>query len=166
MHTLVLSTGSNLGNKLENMESALLQIEKYLGKIIKASAIYESTSWGYESENLFNNQCILVETDLGLGDCLELIQEIEDQFGRKRFESEYHDRSLDIDILFYNEIIMNTELLQVPHPRMHLRKFVLIPLAEILPDMIHPVFRKTVAELLELCEDPKEVRPLKREARI
>jgi 2-amino-4-hydroxy-6-hydroxymethyldihydropteridine diphosphokinase len=166
MHTLVLSTGSNLGNKPGNLESALLQIEKRLGRIIKSSAIYESPAWGYKSKNLFYNQCILVETDHGLGDCLELIQEIEDKFGRERFKSEYHDRSLDIDILFYNEIIMDTELLQVPHPRMHLRKFVLIPLAEILPEMIHPVFQKSVTELLEICKDPNEVRPLKPEAKI
>jgi 2-amino-4-hydroxy-6-hydroxymethyldihydropteridine diphosphokinase len=160
MHTLVLSTGSNLGNRKENMESALLQIEKYIGKIIKFSAMYESSSWGYNSENRFYNQCVLVKTDKGLGDCLALSQEIENRFGRERVESEYHDRILDIDILFYNEIIMETDLLQVPHPRMHKRKFVLIPLAEILPEMVHPVYQKTVRELLEQCEDPMEVQAL------
>jgi 2-amino-4-hydroxy-6-hydroxymethyldihydropteridine diphosphokinase len=157
MHTLVLSTGSNLGDRKKNLESALEQIQKKLGEILKCSAIYESLSWGYESKNLFYNQCIEVKTDKELGDCLDLILEIERQFGRERIETEYHDRSLDIDILFYNGIITDTELLKVPHPKMHERKFVLVPLAGILPDLIHPVFHKTVRELLGECMDPLEV---------
>ncbi len=127
---------------------------------MKCSAIYESRSWGYKSENLFYNQCIEIRTDQGLGDCLDLIQEIECFFGREREGAEYQDRKLDIDILFYNEIIADTELLKVPHPRLHQRKFVLIPLVEILPDLVHPVFHKTISELLLRCEDPLEVIPI------
>jgi len=163
MNTLVLSTGSNLGDRKEILESARAEIGQCLGNISKCSGIYESASWGYESKNHFYNQCLVVKTDKDLGDCFALILEIEEKFGRERLEAVYQDRNLDIDILFYNEIIMDTEHMQVPHPRLHMRKFVLIPLAEIHPEMLHPVFRKTIRELLEDCEDTVDVHPLKNE---
>ena len=161
MHILVLSTGSNLGERMKNLESALVQIENSLGKIRKCSAVYESSSWGYESENLFYNQCIEVITEHGLEDCLDIIQEIERKSGRQHYDAGYHDRSLDIDILFYNQTIMETEKLSVPHPRIRERKFVLVPLSEILPDWEHPVFQKTVRELLSECKDSKDVYPVR-----
>jgi len=161
MHTLVLSTGSNLGERIENLESALEQIKKSIGKIRNCSAVYESSSWGYHSENLFYNQCIEVLTERGLEDCHNIIQEIEQKFGRKRHSNGYHDRSLDIDILFYNQTIRDTELLTVPHPRLQERKFVLVPLAEIMPDWEHPVFHKTIRELLSESEDNADVYAVK-----
>ena len=160
MHTLVLSTGSNLGDSKRNLESARILIENRIGPVRLASAIYESRAWGYPSENLFFNQCLEVQTELDAGECLGRILEIEQEFGRKRSKTGYSDRIIDIDILFYDELLLRTGSLSIPHSRMHERRFVLLPLAGIMPAFEHPVFRKTISELLEQCTDPLEVRPL------
>lgn len=160
IHTLVLSTGSNLGERMKNLESAIVQIKNSLGRISKCSAVYESSSWGYESENLFYNQCLEVVTGHDLKECLDIVQEIERKFGRQPGDAGYHDRSLDIDILFFDQIIWDTELLTVPHPRIPERKFVLVPLAEILPDWGHPALHKTIRELLSECGDTLDVYPV------
>ena len=161
MHTLVLSTGSNLGNRRENLVSAIGLIEEKLGPILKVSGIYESGAWGYDSKNRYHNQCLLVETDSGTEDCLRKIVEIELILGRERSGSGYSDRIIDIDILFFDTLVMDTGSLKIPHERLALRKFVLLPLAEILPDFEHPVLHKTCRELLEQCPDTGEVVLLK-----
>ena len=160
MHTLILSTGSNLGNRKENLKSASGLIGERIGTIRKSSALYESRAWGYKSEHPYLNQCLEVYTDLAPGDCLKRILEIERMMGRERPDIGYDDRIIDIDILFYDDLILDTGPLKIPHERMQERKFVLIPLAEILPDFVHPVFHKPVHEFLKQCSDPLAVHPV------
>jgi len=179
MNTLVLSTGSNLGNRKENLDSARRLIGEYIGRILNTSAIYESRSWGYRSENLFYNQCLLMETELGARDCLDNVHKVERLLGRERGTTAtninpvehvpkekdreapvYLDRIIDIDILFYNDLILDTGSLKIPHERLAERRFILIPLAEILPCFQHPVLHKNNRELLEKCMDPLEVYPV------
>ena len=157
MHTLVLSTGSNLGNRQENLESASGLIGERVGTIRKSSVLYESRAWGYRSEYSYFNQCLEVHTELAPGDCLKQILGIERMMGRERPGSGYDDRIIDIDILFYDDLILDTGPLKIPHERMQERKFVLLPLAEILPDLEHPVFHKPVHKLLKQCSDPLAV---------
>ena len=163
MHTLVLSTGSNLGNRSQNLESAMKLIEEKIGAIRKSSSIYESRAWGYQSNNHYYNQCLEVQTDLGAEEILDRILQIERIMGRERCASEYADRIIDIDIIFLNDAILDSDPLTIPHKRMQDRKFVLIPMAEILPGLEHPVLHKTVHELLGLCSDPLKVYPVEKE---
>lgn len=157
IHTLILSTGSNLGNRQENLETAGERIGEKIGKIRKSSCIYESLAWGYQSENRYYNQCLEIVTDLAPVECMERILAIERQMGRERASSGYADRIIDIDILFYDELILETDHLSIPHKKMHERRFVLLPLTEILPGFRHPVLQRSVRELLERCGDPLEV---------
>ncbi len=161
MNMLVLCTGSNLGDRRENLVSAIGLIEERLGRILKISAIYKADSWGYESENQYYNQCLVIETKQGAEDCLKQILEIERMLGRERTGSGYLDRIIDIDILFFDDLVMDSGSLKIPHERLAFRRFVLLPLVEILPDFEHPLFRKTIRELLEQCSDPVEVVLLK-----
>ena len=160
MIRLVLSTGSNLGDRRKNLVSAIGLIKEKLGRILKVSRIYESGSWGYISSNRFYNQCLAVETDLGAEDCLSQILEIERIMGRERSGSGYSDRIIDIDILFVDDLVMESDSLRIPHEKLAFRRFVLMPLAEILPDYEHPLLHKSSQELLEQCTDPEEVVPL------
>ncbi|MFC2080722.1 2-amino-4-hydroxy-6-hydroxymethyldihydropteridine diphosphokinase [Bacteroidota bacterium] len=157
MYTLVLSTGSNLGNRQENLENASELIRGILGHIRQYSAIYESSAWGYFSENIFYNQCLEVQTELSPEECLQQILAIEMRMGRKRRGKAYNDRIIDIDILFYDDLVMDQDQLKIPHGRLQERKFVLLPLAEILPEFQHPVYHKSIRELLELCSDTLDV---------
>ncbi len=160
IHTLVLSTGSNLGNRQQNLADASGLIRGMLGSIRQSSSLYESPSWGYSSEHSYYNHCIEVQTELAPGECMQQILEIERMMGRERKGKGYGDRVIDIDILFYDDLILDLDRLKIPHERMHERKFVLLPLAEILPELHHPVFHKSVRELLEQCSDPVNVHPL------
>jgi len=157
MHRLVISTGSNLGDRMENLKSAAALIEDRIGGIKKSSSVYESRAWGYRSEQLYYNQCHELGTELGPGECMDRILEIERELGRERTGRDYSDRIIDVDILFYDDWVVDLESLTIPHERMLDRKFVLVPLAEILPELEHPVIGKPVSELVEMCSDPLEL---------
>jgi 2-amino-4-hydroxy-6-hydroxymethyldihydropteridine diphosphokinase len=155
---LVLLLGSNLGNRLKNLEQARNLVEDSLGDIQALSSIYETASWGYKSGNAYFNQCISLLACMDPDSILGQTQEIEKKIGRKSRSVEYADRLIDIDILFYGDMVLSLSELQIPHKKLQDRRFALIPLAEILPDFEHPVFNKKVKVLLAECKDILPVR--------
>ena len=157
MHKVYLLLGSNEGNCLEQITRAIELIELQLGHVIKKSSIYKSEPWGFETENFFLNQVILVETENSPSLILDTLLEIEKLLGRKRNQNGYESRTIDIDILFYDNIIIETNNLKIPHPLMALRRFTLVPLNEIATDFLHPATQLTIAETLNQCEDKLKV---------
>lgn len=138
MSTLYLSLGTNLGDRRQNLKSALELIGREVGTVVSASDIIETEPWGFESPNPFLNMVVKVETDLKPLEVLDVTQEIERQLGRatKSVNGEYHDRLIDIDLLLYDDLVMDTPELTIPHPLMYERKFVMEPLAQIAPELI------------------------------
>ena len=153
MHKAILGICGNTGNKRSNFNKVYELVIHNLGPIVISSAIYQSPPWGFQSDNDFWNQILVVETTLTPQALLREIHLIEQIFGRKRESKGYLSRDMDIDILFYDhEIILGKELI-IPHPLIGERRFVLVPLAEILPEMVHPVFKKSIVNLLNECSD-------------
>lgn len=144
------SLGTNLGDKEQNLLLAAQNIEERIGKVISLSAFYATAPWGFTSENTFLNAALCVETQLSALDVLTITQAIEREMGRthKSVNGAYSDRVIDIDLLLYDDLVLDTPELQLPHPLMQERDFVMRPLAEIAPDVLHPVLRKTIRELL------------------
>lgn len=143
-----LSIGSNIGDKECNLNLAIVQIEKSIGNIVKVSNFYSNPAEGFIGE-YFLNACLHIESNLLPSDLINSILKIENLFGRKRkVNSVYESRNIDIDIIFIDDMILKTQSLTVPHPRMHTRHFVLIPLCEISKEIFHPLKKKTVQELL------------------
>jgi 2-amino-4-hydroxy-6-hydroxymethyldihydropteridine diphosphokinase len=153
MNRVFLLTGSNLGDSFNLMKRAEIAIEKEIGGIVQKSHIYKSEPWGFKSSGQFFNQCIEINSAQSPFSILERILEIENAMGRVRGGKSYSDREIDIDILFYGDIVIEHERLIIPHPRVHLRKFALIPLNEIAGEFIHPVLEKSISELLNSCND-------------
>ena len=151
-----LHTGTNLGNKLANLERAVELIGKKIGSISQASLIYHTKAWGITDQPDFLNQALEVQTTLNPFELLEAIHYIEQKMGRKR-EIKWGERLIDIDILFYSNQIINTEHLTIPHPYLHYRNFVLVPMLEIAPSLEHPILRMTIAELCSNSEDELQV---------
>ena len=150
MNRVYLSLGTNSGNKPINLLKALAFIAGKTGKISAISSVYETKPWGFESENKFLNMVVCVETLLPPTEILTLTQSIETTMGRTQKTSlSYQDRIIDIDLITYDDLIIQSENLQLPHPLFHKRLFVLEPLNEIAPDYIHPVLKKKVSELIE-----------------
>ncbi|MEN8227539.1 MAG: 2-amino-4-hydroxy-6-hydroxymethyldihydropteridine diphosphokinase [Bacteroidota bacterium] len=157
---IYLSLGSNLGDRLRNLEAARVLLGKQLGSPFAVSRIYESISWGYTSEHLFYNCCLSVVTRLDPLPLMDEILSIEKRLGRERGVKGYADRLIDIDLLLYEDLIMDHPRLKIPHPAMEQRRFVLEPLSEIAPDLIHPVLGLTISKMLEQCQDQGEIRPV------
>ncbi len=153
MHKVFLGIGGNIGDKQKNFEDVYPIIESKLGKIINASSIYETPPWGFQSDDTFWNSVVEIEYPDSPEQLLDDIHEIEKQFGRKRESENYSSRPMDIDILYFDDLYMETETLIIPHRRMHLRKFVLVPLNQIAPNLKHPLLRLTSLEMLENCKD-------------
>ena len=151
-----LLMGGNTGDRLENLKRASNAIERQCGPILKRSSFYETAAWGMEGEPDFINQLLLVTTDLDQEKLLSTLLGIESEMGRKRHKR-YASRDIDIDILYYNDIVYHSLELTIPHPRISQRKFALVPLAEIAPDLVDPVSAKDMSTLLNCCNDPLEV---------
>lgn len=159
MKRAILCLGTNLGNKQNNLSQALNLISNKIGKIVKQSGIYESKSWGYNSAQKFLNQIVVVETKLNPITILNKNLEIEKLIGRIRKNKSkiYEDRLIDIDILFIDDIIIESIDLTVPHPKLQERNFVLKPLTEICANFVHPILKKNINYLLKNCKDKTEV---------
>lgn len=144
-----LSLGTNLGNKRRNLVTAAALLAERAGDILALSEIYETEPWGFESSHLFLNAALVLETSFSPLDLLQATRLIEIEMGRiAKSDGSYEDRVIDIDMLMYDEVVMQTSRLTLPHPLMHKRRFVMEPLAEIAPDAVHPVFHKTMNRLV------------------
>jgi 2-amino-4-hydroxy-6-hydroxymethyldihydropteridine diphosphokinase len=152
MNIVYLSLGSNIGNRLKYLNDALELIEEKIGKIQNISSIYETEPWGKTDQPNFLNMTACIHSMLLPEVVLKSILEIEQLLGRIRIEK-WRERIIDIDILFYNDEIINLPELIVPHPNMQDRQFVLVPLNEIAPSFYHPVLQCTINELLLKCSD-------------
>lgn len=157
MNIAYLSIGGNINDRLQNLKQCLELIKMSCGSIENKSNIYESEAWGVNSKNKYLNQTIKLLSPLSPKDLLSTIQSIELKMGRQRTEIQYSDRTIDIDILAFNNQIINEVDLIVPHPRLHLRKFVLVPLREIEPNWEHPISLHKITKLMSLCKDSSEI---------
>ena len=155
--TVYLSLGSNVGPRAWTLQQALFRLHREAGELKAISPVYHSPAWGFEGGD-FLNLCVALSTDLGPEALLDLLLRIEKDFGRERTGAEgYADRTLDLDILYFGDARINTEVLTIPHPRMHDRAFILKPLADIAPQFYHPVLAKDTRNLLQVCRDRSEV---------
>ena len=153
MIKLYLLLGGNLGDKSLVFKETTKLLNEWVGKITCQSHIYETEPWGFESSDLFWNQVLELSVSISPPEVLNCIQQIEHQLGRIREAQHYDSRIIDIDILFYGDQIISLENLTIPHPRIQNRKFALVPLNEIAPDLIHPVLQKSISQLLLECTD-------------
>jgi 2-amino-4-hydroxy-6-hydroxymethyldihydropteridine diphosphokinase len=159
MNSAYLITGGNMGQRDEQLAYAARLIEERCGTIIDRSSLYETAAWGKTDQNSFLNQALVLVTSLNARDLLNEILYIENLMGRDRVEK-YGPRIIDIDIIFFNHQIIREDGLTIPHPEMAKRRFVLEPLNQVIPAYIHPVYYKTVSELLERCDDKLPVKKI------
>ena len=151
--------GGNLGNREENFERAKEMIKEHCGEIIKSSALYETEAWGKTDQPSFLNQAVEIETKMSAKQLMRCILKLEKMMGRERKEK-YGPRIIDIDILLFNNGQYDYSFLKIPHPEMQNRRFALIPLREIAPDLQHPVFKKSISQLLAECPDESDVKKI------
>lgn len=147
-----LITGTNLGNRQDNLKRAIVEIEKKIGSVASCSSVYETEPWGLNNQPSFYNQALSIDTALDVWSLLASTLAIEESMGRVRAER-YGTRIIDIDILFFENMVINSEKLTIPHPRIRERNFVLAPLAEIAPNLVHPVLHQTIQELWKASDD-------------
>ena len=161
MPDVYLILGANLGDRIKNLQKATDHISRDIGKIADRSSIYETEPWGFNCGSDFLNQILKVNTSLKPEEVLSEIISIEKVCGRKIKSKKYEAREIDIDILFYNDIIFRSDKLVIPHPDIQERMFVLVPMAELQPDFMHPVLQKPISFLKEGCNDRRWVREYK-----
>jgi 2-amino-4-hydroxy-6-hydroxymethyldihydropteridine diphosphokinase len=158
LNQVYLSIGSNLGNRYLNLQKAVLALAKKVGAILQTSSIYENGAVGFDGED-FLNACLLLETTLSPTEVLAKLKQIESNFGRKKDSNKgYASRSIDLDILYFDDLILNGAGLSIPHPRMIERNFVLKPLADIAPQFYHPIYKKDTRNLLQECKDKNKLK--------
>ncbi len=157
MHQVFVSLGSNVGNRKENLKQALLYL-KQNNQILHISSVYETAPWGNADQGNFLNQIAEIASDYKPAELLEFLQDIESQMGREPSEMRYQPRVIDIDILFYEHIIITSPALMIPHPLIHERRFILVPMVEIAEKFVHPVLGRTMKELLDRCDDDLEIK--------
>jgi 2-amino-4-hydroxy-6-hydroxymethyldihydropteridine diphosphokinase len=157
MNRIYLSLGSNLGDRSRNLEKGIGLLEQWAGKPGTISSIYETEPWGCDSDLNYYNQAMELFTSLRPLPLLEAIHKIEEECGRERSALRYAPRTLDIDILFYGNSVMDFPELVVPHPNLQERQFVLVPLTEIAPRFVHPLLKKDMEQLLKACGDDKKI---------
>lgn len=150
MPDLYLSIGTNMGNREQNIKRSLELIGERMGRITAQSTILETEPWGFESQHRFLNMAVHIETELTAHNALLAAKQIERELGRvvKTHEGAYSDRPIDIDLILYDQLVIEGLELTLPHPLMHVRRFVLEPLAQIASDIIHPILHKSIGELL------------------
>src|SRR6478735_2159255 len=156
MSTAYLLIGGNLGNRTAYLQQATQLIRESCGNIVHSSAIYETAAWGLTDQPSFYNQALAVETTLAPETLMQQLLEIEEQMGRQR-TVKMGPRIIDLDILLIDGLVISSRLLTLPHPALPLRRFALLPLAEIAPAVIHPVLQKSISQLLEECTDELDV---------
>lgn len=151
MATIYLGLGTNLGDKEANLRTAIYKLQERIGKQVSLSSFYETAPWGFKSDHSFLNAAIGLETNLSPIEVLHITQEIEKELGRtkKSVNGSYSDRLIDIDILLYDTLVLQTPELTIPHPLMTERDFVMNPLIEIAGNVIHPTRQKTLSELYQ-----------------
>lgn len=151
--------GSNIGDKKSYIDKACVEISEKIGSIGLYSSYYQTSPWGFQSDDEFLNRVICVQSKLTPNYIMETLLEIENKLGRVRLAKDegYQSRTIDLDILLIDDLIIESELLVVPHPRMKERRFVLVPLSEIAGEYIHPKYESTINYLLSICEDEEAV---------
>jgi 2-amino-4-hydroxy-6-hydroxymethyldihydropteridine diphosphokinase len=159
MTAVYLLTGSNMGDSQANLSTTIMHIRQRVGEVVKISCLYKTEPWGNKDQQVFLNQVMEVHTELSPQELLKTILGIEHEMGRNR-DIKWGPRVIDIDILFFGDRIINESELTIPHPFLHERRFTLVPLVEIAPHLQHPVFHKTIAQLLEECADKGVVEKL------
>jgi len=159
MDKVYLLIGGNIGDRLATMNGAVAMIHRKAGRIKAASTVYETAPWGMKAQSDFLNCAIEIDTDHNPNSLLTVLLSIESDLGRIRSLEGYESRTIDIDILFFGNLMIDLPELKLPHPRLHLRKFVLEPLVELCPEFIHPVFGVSISQLYSACDDHLPVRP-------
>lgn len=160
MNISYLLLGSNLGDRKNYLQQAIFQINTNVGSVLKKSDVFITKAWGNTNQDDFFNQAICIETELSAKNLLEKVLKIEESLGRKRNEEKWQARTIDIDILFFNDDIIHTHELTIPHPFIQERKFVLVPLLKIAPYFIHPLLKKDIQTLEKECKDDLSVSKL------